>query len=226
MANTRDYIPTRDADFDGWFENLSTFVVEKTSGGSPAWTHIPAEKVSALTAQYTLWHTAYQKTIAPHTPADTQAKNDAKKMAVKFVRPFVAQYLMFPPVTDEYRTAMRLHNRDTTHSTIATPTSRPLITGIKSLGGFQVEIRFQDEATPDRKAIPYGFNGCLLHYVWGAERVSEYAALVQGCLMTRSTWVLSLPPEAERTYLSCAAQWQNEKGELGPWGDIQTVVVA
>jgi hypothetical protein len=35
-----------------------------------------------------------------------------------------------------------------------------------------------------------------------------------------------LPPEAEGEFLSCAARWQNEKAELGPWSGIQTVVIA
>jgi hypothetical protein len=201
-------------------------VTEKTSGESPAWAHIPSEKVTALATQYTAWHMAYQKTIAPHTPVDTGAKNDARKTAVKVVRPFVAQFLKFEPVTDEDRTAMRIRNRDTTRSTIGVPTTRPVITDIKTLGGFQVELRFQDMATPGSKAIPYGFSGCLLHFVWGAERVADYAALVQGQLMTRSPWTLALPPEAEKTYLSCAPRWQNAKGEVGPWGEIQTTVIA
>jgi hypothetical protein len=54
----------------------------------------------------------------------------------------------------------------------------------------------------------------------------DYSALIQSKLMTRSPWTLSLPPEAEKSYLSCASRWQNEKGELGPWGEIQSVVVA
>jgi hypothetical protein len=56
---------------------------------------------------------------------------------------------------------MNLHNRDATHTPIERPATRSLITDLKTLGGFQVEIRFQDEATPDSYAIPYGCNGCL-----------------------------------------------------------------
>jgi hypothetical protein len=226
MAHIQDYIPTRDADFDGWLENLKNYVTQKTGGQSPEWTHIPADKVTALTAHYTAWHAAYEKTIAPHTPVDTQAKNETRKTATDFVRPFVAQYLKFDPVTDEDRTAMRIHNRDPNYSAIGTPATRPVITDIRPIGGFQVELRFQDEATPSSSAVPYGDNGCLLNFAWGAERITAYAALTQSKLMTRSPWTLALPPEAEAAYLSCAPRWQNEKGELGPWGEIQTVVIA
>jgi hypothetical protein len=43
--------------------------------------------------------------------------------------------------------------------------------------------------------------------------------------MTHSPFIHTLPPDAQANFLSCAARWQNEKGELGPWSDIQHVVV-
>jgi hypothetical protein len=225
MAHTEDFIPARDAEFDGWLGNLTSYVSTKTASGG-AWTHIPAEKVTALTERNTAWHTAYAKTLGPHTSVDTEAKNDARKAAEGFVRPFVAQYLKFDPVSNEDRTAMRLHNRDTAHSAIPIPATRALITDLKALGGFQVEIRFQNEATPNSNAIPYGDNGCLLNFTWGAEKVTDYAALTQTQLMTRSPWTITLPPEAEGKFLSCATRWQNEKAELGPWSEITHTVIA
>jgi hypothetical protein len=68
MANTKGRIPNRDADFDGWFENLKNGVVEKTEGHAPEWTNIPPEKVTALAGHYTVWHTAYQNILGLHTP--------------------------------------------------------------------------------------------------------------------------------------------------------------
>jgi hypothetical protein len=224
MAHTQDFIPSRDAEFDGWLVNLTAYVDAKVTAGT--WTHIPADKATVLKGHNTDWHTAYSKTLGPHTPVDTEAKNDARKAAEAFARQFVAQYLKFDPVTNEDRTAMNLHNRDTTHTAIGTPTTRALITDLKALGGFQVEIRFQDEATPNSRAIPYGCNGGLLNFTWGAEKSTDYALLKDTKLMTHSPFVLALPPEAEGKFLSCAARWQNERGELGPWGEIQHISVS
>jgi hypothetical protein len=42
MAHTQDYIPTRNADFADWFENLKNYVTAKTSSNG-AWTHIPPD---------------------------------------------------------------------------------------------------------------------------------------------------------------------------------------
>jgi hypothetical protein len=119
-----------------------------------------------------------------------------------------------------------LHNRNSVHTTIPVPASRPVITDLKPLGGFQVEIAFRDEPTPDSRAIPYGMNGCLLNYAVGATETEDYAALATTKLMTKSPWTLGLSPEAEGKFLSCATRWQNEKGELGPWSEVQHVVIA
>ena len=221
MAHTQDYITARDAEFDGWLANLTGYVAAKTS--STAWTHIPPEKVTALNTHTAEWHAAYAKTLGPHTSVDTEEKNDQRKAAEGFVRPFIQQYLKFDPVSNEDRTAMNLHNRDATHTSIGKPVSRALITDLKALGGFRVEIRFQDETTPDSHAIPYG---CLLNYTVAPEKAAGYAALTQTKLMTRSPFVLDLPPEAEGQFISCAARWQNERGELGPWGEMQESAIA
>jgi hypothetical protein len=224
MAHTQDFIPSRDAEFDGWLANLTGYVDGKSTSGM--WTHIPAEKVTALKGHNAAWHTAYAKTLGPHTSVDTEAKSDARKAAEAFVRQFVAQYLKFDPVTNEDRTAMNVHNRDTTHSPIGKPATRALITDLKGLGGFQTEIHFQDEATPESHAIPYGMNGCLLNYTVGPEKVTDYALLKDTILMTHSVFTLSLGPETEGKFLSCAPRWQSKRGELGPWGEIQHIVIA
>ena len=36
MAHTIDYIPHRDADFDGWLLNLKSYVIHKTNGTPPS----------------------------------------------------------------------------------------------------------------------------------------------------------------------------------------------
>ncbi|MDR0540314.1 MAG: hypothetical protein LBG74_07435 [Spirochaetaceae bacterium] len=225
MPHTRDFVPARDAEFDGWLANLTGYVEAKSGGASPLWTHIPADKITALKGQNAEWHAAFAKMLGPHTSVDTEAKNEARRAVEAFVRQFVAQYLKFDPVTNEDRTAMHLHNRDNTHSSIGKPTTRALISELKGLGGFRTEVRFHDETTPGSHAIPYGMNGALLNFAFGAEKITDYELLKNTMLMTRSPFTLPLGPDAEGAFLSCAARWQNEKGELGPWGEVLHIVV-
>jgi hypothetical protein len=73
-----------------------------------------AEKISIRTFQQNGLARAYGKIAGPHTSVETEAKNDVRKAA--FARRFVAQYLKFDPETNEDRTAMNFHNRDTFRS--------------------------------------------------------------------------------------------------------------
>ncbi|MDR2194590.1 MAG: hypothetical protein LBP19_09050 [Treponema sp.] len=81
MSQAKDYSSTRDADFDGWLGNVTGYVAGKVSHGE--WTHIPADKVTELKRRATDLHTLFRNTQAPHTPADTQAKNNARRAATR-----------------------------------------------------------------------------------------------------------------------------------------------
>jgi hypothetical protein len=111
-----DYIPSNDAVFNQWFKFMNQYVAQKCGGSTPEWNHIPQAARTGMENAYISWYTAYSAFLGPHTPVDTEAKNDAKKAAKKVIRPFVNQYLRYPPVTDEDRTAMGIPNRDTTRS--------------------------------------------------------------------------------------------------------------
>ncbi|MDR2743545.1 MAG: hypothetical protein LBB98_15550 [Treponema sp.] len=118
---SKNYIPGADAAFDRWFSFMYQYVSQKCAGQQPAWTHIPPAALSKLGEVHAAWKDAYGATIGPHTPVETEAKNEAKKAAEGAARPFVNQYLRYPPVTNEDRTAMEIPIRDTTH----TPVPRP-----------------------------------------------------------------------------------------------------
>ena len=117
----KDYVPSGDKDFNDWFKLLNQYVAQKSGGSSPAWTHIPAAARTALAEAYASWFTAYGATLGPHTPVDTEAKNGAKAAARDLIRPFVNQYLRYPPVSNEDRTAMGIPNKDTIPTTIPPP---------------------------------------------------------------------------------------------------------
>jgi hypothetical protein len=82
MAHTKDFIPGPDAKFDVWLVNLTAYVDAKTT--SSTWTYIPVENVTALKGRNMAWHTAYVKTIGPHTAVDTETKNESRKRRGNF----------------------------------------------------------------------------------------------------------------------------------------------
>jgi hypothetical protein len=83
----RDYWDLNDADFDVFFNNLNQYVDGKCDAATPEWTHIPSAPRQDLKAAYTVWHTAYEKTLVPHTPLETEVKNEAKAAAKAKIPP-------------------------------------------------------------------------------------------------------------------------------------------
>jgi hypothetical protein len=173
------------------------------SGG--AWTHIPAEKVTALTEHNTAWHTAYAKTIGPHTSGGHGVQ---KRRSQGGGRLCPSLYSAVPGVRSRNQRGAHgnaPHNRDTAHSDIPIPATRAIITDLKALGDFQVGIRFQDEAAPTNNAIPYGDNGCLLNFTYGPEKVTNYTALTQPQLIDPLP-VGGYPAPGSGKFLSCATR--------------------
>jgi hypothetical protein len=219
----RDYVPANDAVFDKWFKFMNQYVNGKCSGQSPEWTHIPQEALTTLTGAYAAWYTAYSMTIGPHTKVDTEAKNDAKKAAKAVIRPFVNQYLRFPPVTDEDRTAMGIPNHDNTRTRIGAPATKPVfaieVKTIRSL-----TIPFHEEGVKSR-GIPYGFNGAVVSWDVPAAPVTDPKKLTHSELATRSPHVLSFEEADRGKMVYIALQWQNESGRKGKFTAIQTAFI-
>jgi hypothetical protein len=77
--------------------------------------------VEWLTTANLAWHTAYDLTLKPHLPAQTLAKDEARKVAEAVIRPFVGQWLMWKQVTDMEREEAGLHNKQPRRPSIPAP---------------------------------------------------------------------------------------------------------
>jgi hypothetical protein len=221
MSN--DYIPTKDSIFDGWYQSLINYVDTKTSGSNPAWPTVPVEAAETIIDAFQPWHTAYVKTQSPHTAVDTEAKNDARAAAERLIRAFVNQYLRFPPVTNEDRTAMEIPNHDTTPTPIPVPTTRPEFgLKVKDLRRLDVDFHDQDSAS---KAKPYGYDGAVIFWSVLDTPPLRQEDLTRSELATRTPHTLSFEETERGKRVYIALRWQNEKGEKGPWSELQDAIV-
>ena len=216
MREHHSYLPDKEAELIDWLDNF----IQKVETNFVAW-QIPEAEVVEIAGKTAAFKNLHTKCAGPdRTKTLVVEKDAAKAELIARVRAMVDFRFANPVIPDASRIECGLHAKDRVRTVIGAPSSRALITDIKALGGFRLEIRFQDEATPDTRAIPYGCNGCLLYYSWGAEKLLDYTVLKDTKLMTHNPFVLDLPPEAEGRFASCAVRWQNERGDLGPWSDI------
>jgi hypothetical protein len=220
----KDYVPGKDADFDPWFKNLVDFVDARCTGPNPDWTHIPNEARMELRNAYETWHAAYVKTLVPHTPVDTLAKNEARDAATAVLRPFVRIYLHCKPVTDPQRLAMGVNNWDTERTSINEPPDYPDYEIRHNKNNRQLEIHFKPQGT-ESKAVPYGYQGAVISTAVLDHVPTSVKELTETVLATASPYVMEYE-EADRgktAYFSL--QWQNEKGQKGPPSDILSAII-
>jgi hypothetical protein len=90
---------------------MLTYVTAKCTPAH-VWEHIPQTALARLTTLYDDWCEAYEKIKGPHTPVDTEKKNEARKAAKTYLSEFIARYLVWDPVTDADRLAMGMPLRD------------------------------------------------------------------------------------------------------------------
>jgi hypothetical protein len=136
-------------------------------------------------------------------------------------------YFTKPDFGDERLIALGMPIKDTTKTPTPAPTTVPLVVKVTPLSGQQVEIHFKDEHSARSEAIPKGYDGAILNYTWGDEKVEDKHLIKERRLMTKSPFMLKeLPLEAERSWLSFFLQWQiNADAIEGPRGAVSHVVV-
>jgi hypothetical protein len=220
---SKDYIPDNDAAFNNWYKFLNQYVAGKCAGQSPEWTHIPEAALAKQQGAYAAWYNAYSVTLSPHTPVDTKAKNDAKKAARAAVRPFVNQYLRFPPVTDEDRTAMGIPNKDTRLTPVPKPDDIPEVEA-RTPSPRTLSFRFRRD-TMKRWGKPSGVHGLELAWLISDTPPKEVEELVHSAFATRSPLELSFEESQRGKRLYYAVRWETGTVKKGKFGDIFSVFI-
>ncbi|MDR2392775.1 MAG: hypothetical protein LBD93_01245 [Treponema sp.] len=224
MSSKNDFIPSKDGEFDVWFRNLTIYVIEKTGGTSPVWTHIPAEEVQGLRDAYAAWHGAYEPTLVPHTPGITEAKNEARKAAEGRIRPFKRRYLEDPPVTDQQRIDMGLH---ISHHPVPVPTPDTVPELIPDTGTRRrIAVHYRDEGSTHR-GKPKNVAGIEVRWAFlDHAPVHLEAELIHSSFDTRSPLILDFDEadRGKRVYL--AGRWEiHREGIKGLFGAVVDAIV-
>jgi hypothetical protein len=218
-----DFIPNNDAKFDDWFKFLNQYVNQKCTGSTPEWTHIPAAARTALQDAYTAWYTAYANAKGPHTPVQTEAKNDAKKAAKQALRPFINQYLRFPPVTDEDRTAMKIPNKDTHPTPVPTPGDIPEVEAQTPLPRV-LRFRFR-RVNMKRWGKPKDVHGMELVWLISDTLPAEIEQLVHSAFATKSPLELTFKESERGKRLYYAVRWETGTVKKGKFSEIYSAII-
>jgi hypothetical protein len=213
------FIPASDYAFHLWQGNLTTKVAPK----APAW-NISLDAVASLQTLKAEWVATYAAAEDPatRTKLTVKAKQLARKAYEAALREFVRSYLAYnPAVSDVDREDLEIPVHKTTHTPAPKADKAPYATAIAN-GPRQV--RFDFGAEEGSMAKPEGQHGAEI-----ASAISETKPnlhqLIRSNFDTHSPLILTFEDEERGKTLWYAARWENTRGEKGPWGEIQSVII-
>jgi len=214
-------IPRKDSDLRAFAGNL----VGQCDTNKTAW-GLPAEEITALAAKQTAFNTALTAAESPdRRRSDVAAKNEAKKTLVEALALFIGKNLDYnAAITDPIRESLGLPRRDRTWTPIPRPDVSPVFY-IKIKGPRILAVHYKNAGSTG-KARPKGYNGAVIRYgVFDADKTVTFDDLNQSLLATKTPFTFEFT-EAERgkkVYFALA--WENNRGEMGPFSELQSEVI-
>jgi hypothetical protein len=214
-----DYIPQKDSKLVAWSDNFYHTV----SDNATKW-EIPADEIAALKTADAAFAAVYLQADSPiRDSIIVKEKNAARKALVDKIREMTRFRLQNPVITEADRTRLGITVRDVDPTNIPVPGTRPNL-DIRVIDFRRLEIQFHDMDS-ESKAKPYGVNGAVINYALLDTPPDSTDALAHSVLATRTPHILEFT-EAERgKTVYIAMRWQNEKGQKGPWSEIESAIV-
>jgi len=159
-----------------------------------------------------------------HTPGAVLAKNQARKVFEKALRPFIKAWIAFnPSVTDEDRLNMGLTVHKDHSTPVPDPTTFPEAMVVLPAAGI-VQIHFRDQDA-DSKAKPFGVHGCEVGWAVLETEPEDWDDLNHSSFDTHTPINLTFSGHDRGKNLYFALRWENTRGVKGPWSIIQSAII-
>ena len=245
MSNTKDWLPSRRADQLTMAKNWLTIFDEVVTPGTVPVTKstewgIPADPIAGL-------HTAIEAADAvlvlaqskeTRTEVVSQACKTAFEALVKVMRDIKARHFFVPPLSDADLVSLGLKPKDTIPSHIGPPVCQVGIITFypgKNLIGYRLEP-LPGHNLDDRADYGFAFHYGVLppggatpeqqmekQYLMREPQSPE--ELSKSHFSRRRKDVLTLPYETSGMRLYACVRYENQKGDVGPWGPVVNAVI-
>ncbi|MDR1836378.1 MAG: hypothetical protein LBQ89_01840 [Treponema sp.] len=214
-----DFIPRPDALFDAFYLRITDYVIDN----AVRWGHIQQGDVDVLELEYDVWRRAYEPTLRPHTPVEMREKNRIRLISERALRHFINRFLRFEPVSDMDRDAMAIPNRDlirTPHIDVTEVVEFEL--RLRNIREVLVNFWIKGEV---HHAKPEGYDGAVI--IWDVldSPPSRPDDLTLHTMASRTPHVIEFDETERGRTVYIAASWQNERGNIGQWSEIQSAII-
>jgi hypothetical protein len=220
---SHDWVPDADAAFDALYEKYCRVVNLRTAGPTPAWPHVPPERVTELNDGFAGWHTAYERHKASGAHRDAVAKKLARTAGERVLRLFNKEFILNSTLVSGQDKVDMGNRPRRPRAPVADPHTRPefflALVDIRRLG-----VHFWDQDR-ESKARPYGVIGALICWAVLDHPPAGIGELTNAVLATRTPHTLEFTDAERGKTVYIALRWQNGKGRLGPWSGIQSAII-
>ena len=216
----RDYVPRNPMKYNAFIDNLTQYVAKNLS----KWKVIPVERFQELLDSFLVFQKIYLPLSARLiNKAQREQIRQAQTECTAKLRPFVNQFLKFPPVTNADRIEMGIPN----HGATRTPHIE-----VTALVEFEIKLRGIRELIVNfwvkgasNKAKPPNHDGAVI--VWGildapSDKIQE---LTYHTLASRTPHAISFTEAQRGKTVYFAISWQNDRGNIGKWSEIQSAII-
>lgn len=220
MPASRDYIPAGDADLLAWATNYSALITI-----SPTTYGLVAGDATATAAALTTYSTALTAATNPatRTSVTVATKDTARANLVALCRSQVDKIQATTTVTPTQKTNLGITVRITTRTPVPPPASRPILSVVRSNGPV-LDMRINDELTPDSLALPTGVVLCQVFMRQGATGGSDLANYDLLATTGRCVNQFDVSSVPSGTTMHFLARWLNRRGQPGPLSEVATQI--
>lgn len=216
-----DYIPTSDADFNTWQDNL-----HKYAAANLAALGLTAADLTPLTSAQSAWATAYSNHITAQASAQgaSQSKSFARDNYESGLRTFVQGIQAKANLADSHRAALQINVRSTKRTAAGLPDTRPVVK-IDTSQRLRHTVSFNDEKTPTRRARPEGVMGCEIWVKIGDPAPTDPSQLHFLAMDTATPYVAQYDGADAGKVAHYMLRWVNRRGESGPWSQTVSATI-
>jgi hypothetical protein len=217
------FLPSRQTDIGVWMENFRDLI-----NADPAKYGLTAANAAAIDSDVTDFvnKLALVQVPATKTKATVAAKVDALTAATATVRLFAGLIRSNPGVNSDDKVALGLKQDVGVEGGPSGPPSTQPVLVIVGATPLSHTLRYADASTPLKRAKPNGVLGLHLYVALGTAPTSDpNAADFYGQVNVQPVGT-NFDPADRGKYATYFGQWVNRKGEVGPWSDGVTMIVA
>jgi len=221
MTSThRDYIPQNPMKFNAFVDNLTKYIAKNIK----KWPLITMELFQPVLDAFMGFQRVYLPLSShPINKAQREQIRQAQAECTAVIRPFVNQFLKFPPVTDAERIEMGLYNNDgirTAHIEVTALVEFE----IKLRGIRELVVNFWVKGASN-KAKPPNHYGAVI--AWGIldEPPKDLSDLNRQFVASRTPYAISFTEAQRGKTVYFALAWQNDRGNIGNWSEVQSAII-